>query len=245
MTKTAIVTGASSGIGAAVARRLLSEGWTVGLLARREEKLHEVAEDHPAAVVLPADVTDEGAVEAAFGRFVADAGRLDLLFNNAGLFGTAGPLDELSIAMWREVVEVNLTGMFLCARAAFGRMRRQDPQGGRIVNNGSVSAQVPRPGAAAYTATKHAITGLTKQIALDGRPYGIACGQIDLGNARTELLDDLARRQTEADPEAPPLQTMDVEDAARAVLHMASLPPEANVLQMTVMATNMPLVGRG
>jgi NAD(P)-dependent dehydrogenase (short-subunit alcohol dehydrogenase family) len=243
--KTAIVTGASSGIGAAVARRLLAGGWTVGLLARREEQLREVAGRHPAAVVLPADVTGEDAVEAAFARFAAEAGRLDLLFNNAGLFGTAGPLDELSVEMWREVVEVNLTGMFLCARAAFGQMRRQEPQGGRIVMNGSVSAQAPRPGAAAYTATKHAVTGLTKQIALDGREFGIACGQIDIGNARTDLLNDLARRQAEADPEAPPLPTMDVEDAARAVLHMASLPPEANVLQMTVMATKMPLVGRG
>ncbi|RBI83840.1 short-chain dehydrogenase [Rhodosalinus halophilus] len=243
--RTAIVTGASSGIGAAVARGLLAEGWRVGLVARREARLSEVAAGHPAALVLPADVTSEREVDAVFERFGETAGRLDLLFNNAGIFGTAGPPDELSVEMWREVVEVNLTGMFLCARAAFGRMRRQEPQGGRIVMNGSVSAQAPRPGAAAYTATKHAVTGLTKQIALDGRPFGIACGQIDIGNARTELLDDLARRQAEADPEAPPLETMDVEDAARAVLHMASLPPEANVLQMTVMATKMPLVGRG
>jgi NAD(P)-dependent dehydrogenase (short-subunit alcohol dehydrogenase family) len=243
--RTAIVTGASSGIGAAVARGLLAEGWRVGLVARREAQLAEVAAGHPAALVLPADVTAEREVDAVFERFGETAGRLDLLFNNAGIFGAAGPPDELSVEMWREVVEVNLTGMFLCARAAFGRMRRQEPQGGRIVMNGSVSAQAPRPGAAAYTATKHAVTGLTKQIALDGRPFGIACGQIDIGNARTELLDDLARRQAEADPEAPPLETMDVEDAARAVLHMAALPPEANVLQMTVMATKMPLVGRG
>jgi NAD(P)-dependent dehydrogenase (short-subunit alcohol dehydrogenase family) len=243
--RTAIVTGASSGIGAAVARGLLAEGWRVGLVARREAQLAEVAAGHPAALVLPADVTAEREVDAVFERFGETAGRLDLLFNNAGIFGTAGPPDELSVEMWREVVEVNLTGMFLCARAAFGRMRRQEPQGGRIVMNGSVSAQAPRPGAAAYTATKHAVTGLTKQIALDGRPFGIACGQIDIGNARTELLDDLARRQAEADPEAPPLETMDLEDAARAVLHMAALPPEANVLQMTVMATKMPLVGRG
>jgi NAD(P)-dependent dehydrogenase (short-subunit alcohol dehydrogenase family) len=243
--RTAIVTGASSGIGAAVARGLLAEGWRVGLVARREAQLAEVAAGHPAALVLPADVTAEREVDAVFERFGETAGRLDLLFNNAGIFGAAGPPDELSVEMWREVVEVNLTGMFLCARAAFGRMRRQEPQGGRIVMNGSVSAQAPRPGAAAYTATKHAVTGLTKQIALDGRPFGIACGQIDIGNARTELLDDLARRQAEADPEAPPLEMMDVEDAARAVLHMAALPPEANVLQMTVMATKMPLVGRG
>ncbi|SDE34484.1 SDR family oxidoreductase [Limimaricola pyoseonensis] len=241
--KTAIVTGASSGIGRAVAEELLAHGWTVGLIARRAERLEEIAAAHAGAVPLPCDVTAPEAVEAAFAEFDTTAGRLDLLFNNAGIFVPPALPDEIESSDWDASVAVNLTGMFLCARAAFGRMRRQDPQGGRIVNNGSISAQAPRPGALCYTTTKHAITGLTKGLALDGRAHGIACGQIDIGNARTELIDDLVQREVAAGREAPPV--MEVAHVARAVRHMAELPPEANVLFQTVMATTMPFVGRG
>ena len=238
--KTIIITGASAGIGAACAHAFLDAGWTVGLLARRVEALEAVAAGHARTVVLPCDVTDPAAVDAAFDNFVAQAGRLDVLFNNAGSFGRAAPIDELGVDEWRQVVDVNLHGMFLCARAAFARMRAQDPQGGRIINNGSISAHAPRPGSVAYTTTKHAITGLTKTLSLDGRPFDIACGQIDIGNARTELLEGIIA----ANPgDAPP--TMDVADVARAVLQMASLGPEANVQFMTIMATKMPFVGRG
>ena len=239
--KSILITGASSGIGAACARLFLDEGWTVGLLARRADLLDGVARGHANAVPLPADVTDEAQVEAAFDRFTARAGRLDVLFNNAGTFGKARTIDELSLADWRAVVDLNVTGMFLAARAAFARMRAQDPQGGRIVNNGSISAHVPRERSIAYTTTKHAITGMTRSLSLDGRAYDIACGQIDIGNARTGLLDEAIKA-------APPGQeppTMDVMEAARAVLHMAALPPEGNVQFMTVMATKMPYIGRG
>lgn len=241
--KSIIVTGASSGIGKATAEACLAAGWRVGLAARRKDRLDEVAAGHPAAHILPLDVTDADAVDAAFAEFAAVAGRLDCLFNNAGIFIPAAPLDEISVADWRQAVEVNLTGMFLCARAAFGLMRRQDPAGGRIINNGSVSAYVPRPGAAPYTATKHAVTGLTRQIALDGRPLGITCGQIDIGNAETDMLRDLANRAIAKGETPPPM--MDVSHAADAVLQMASLPPSANVLFQTIMAPEMPYVGRG
>lgn len=240
--KTAIVTGASSGIGEAVALRLLEAGWHVGLLARRTDRLLQIAEGR-AALVLPCDVTDPAAVDAAFDRHAAETGRLDLLFNNAGIFTPAAPPDEIPVEDWLAAVSVNLTGMFLCARAAFGRMRRQAPQGGRIVNNGSVSADRPRPGAAAYTATKHGITGLTKQLALDGRDFDIAAGQIDIGNAETEMVAALRQRAVEAGEPEPPV--MDVAHVADAVLAMAELPPSANVLFQTIMATKMPLIGRG
>ncbi|KAA9005213.1 SDR family oxidoreductase [Histidinibacterium aquaticum] len=240
--KTAVVTGASSGIGRAVALRLMDEGWTVGLLARRRDALVELAEGR-SALVLPCDVTDPDAVEAAFDRFAAETGRLDFLFNNAGIFTPAAPPDEIPVADWLASVSVNLTGMFLCARAAFGLMRRQNPQGGRIVNNGSVSADRPRPGAASYTATKHGVTGLTKQLALDGRTFDIAAGQIDVGNAETEMVAHLKARAREAGEPAPP--TMDVSHVAEAVLAMAELPLSANTLFQTIMATKMPLVGRG
>ena len=236
-----LITGASSGIGAACARLFLAEGWRVGLLARREEMLREVAEGSENAHCLAADVTDEGAVEASFDRFTDWAGRIDVLFNNAGAFGKAAFIDEMDPEEFRAVVDLNVTGMFLCARAAFGRMRRQDPQGGRIVNNGSISAHVPRERSVAYTTTKHAVTGLTRPLSLDGRAFGIACGQIDIGNARTPLLEAAVKAAPPG--EAPP--TMDVDHAARAVLHMAELPPEANVQFMTIMATNMPYIGRG
>ena len=238
--RTALITGASAGIGAACAREFLAAGWRVGLMARRADALAEVAAGHAGAVILPGDVTDPGDVARAFDDFTARAGRLDVLFNNAGRFGPSGPIDEIDHAEWRQVVEVNLHGMFLCAQAAFGRMRRQSPRGGRIINNGSISAHAPRPGAVAYTTTKHAVTGLTKSLSLDGRAHDIACGQIDIGNARTDLLEAAIA----ANPDDPP-PTMDVADVARAVLHMALLPPEANVQFMTLMATNMPYIGRG
>jgi len=238
--KTVLITGASAGIGAACARAFLEAGWRTGLMARREAALREVAAGHENAVILPGDVTSEGDVARCFETFVAEAGRLDVLFNNAGSFGPAGPIDEIGYEDWRQVVEVNLHGMFLCAQAAFGLMRRQSPQGGRIINNGSISAHSPRPGSVAYTTTKHAVTGLTKTLSLDGRPFDIACGQIDIGNARTELLEGIVAQR----PDDPP-PTMDVAEVGRAVLHMAELPPEANIQFMTLMATKMPYIGRG
>lgn len=230
--KRILVTGASGGIGASVARHFLEAGWHVGLLARRADALEVVAAGSAQATLLPADVTDEAAVAQAFETF----GDIDVLFNNAGIFGQGGAIDEISIESWHRVLAVNVTGMFLCARQAFARMRGK---GGRIINNGSVSAYVPRENAVSYTTTKHAITGLTKQLSLDGRPLGIACGQIDIGNARTEMLDDLAKRTGVT----PPM--MEVDDVSRAVLYMADLPLEANVQFMTVMAREMPYIGRG
>lgn len=241
--RTIIVTGASAGIGRAVAERFLAAGWTVGLVARRGDLLREIAAPHPRAMALPCDVTDEEEVLATFLDFESHKGRLDVLFNNAGIFTPPGMIDEIPVADWHRAVAVNQTGMFLCARAAFGLMRRQNPQGGRIINNGSVSADRPREGAVTYTMTKHAITGLTKQLALDGRAFDIACGQIDIGNARTEMVEALIAREQAAGRPVP--HTMDVGIVADAVLRMAELPPEANVLFQTVMATKMPLIGRG
>ncbi|MDJ0995381.1 MAG: SDR family oxidoreductase [Dinoroseobacter sp.] len=240
--KSILVTGASSGIGAAVAERFLTEGWRVGLLARRADALEDVAKGHESAMVLPADVTDEAAVDAAFDQF-ASGGRLDVLFNNAGMFGPQGPIDEIPLEGWKQVVDVNLTGMFLCARAAFRVMRRQNPMGGRIINNGSISAHTPREGSTCYTTTKHGVSGLTKTLSLDGRAYDIACGQIDIGNARTDLV--LGLEKTRAAQGLEPLPSMAVEDVAGAVLHMAQLPAEANVQSMMIMATKMPHIGRG
>jgi NAD(P)-dependent dehydrogenase (short-subunit alcohol dehydrogenase family) len=238
--KSIVITGASGGIGADCAREFLEAGWRVGLIARRAKQLEEVAHGFENAVSLPCDVTDPQAVAAAFGSFAKQAGRLDVLFNNAGRFGRAATIDELSFDDWRQVVDVNVHGMFLCAREAFRIMRAQRPQGGRIINNGSISAHAPRPLSVAYTTTKHAITGLTKALSLDGRPYDIACGQIDIGNARTDLLEGVIA----ANPGDPP-PTMDVAEVGRAVLHMAELPPEANMQFMTLMATKMPYIGRG
>jgi NADP-dependent 3-hydroxy acid dehydrogenase YdfG len=243
MERTILVTGASSGIGWAAADKFLNEGWTVGLLARREDRLQKLAAGRARAVVLPCDVTDPGQVSAAFDSFTAAAGRLDVLFNNAGIFTAAAPIDEIELQDWNAAVNVNLTGMFHCARAAFGKMRRQTPRGGRIINNGSISAHSPREGAATYTITKHAITGLTKSISLDGRAFDIACGQIDVGNARTELLEGILAKAAAAGVEPPP--SMSVDDVAKAVYHMADLPPEANVQFLTIMATKMPYIGRG
>jgi len=242
---TILITGAGSGIGRAAARVFLHAGWTVGLIGRRAEALEETAAGEARAILLPADVTDPAAVDTAFSRFAETAGRLDVLFNNAGITVRNAPVDEIPVEDWLRLCNTNITGMFLCARAAFGQMRRQSPQGGRIINNGSISAQTPRPNSAPYTATKHAITGLTKSTALDGRHFDIACGQIDIGNADTEMALKMKSGILQAHGAIAVEATIDVEYVANAVVHMASLPLEANVLFMTVMATKMPLVGRG
>jgi NAD(P)-dependent dehydrogenase (short-subunit alcohol dehydrogenase family) len=241
--KTILITGASAGIGRAAALGFLDAGWKVGLLARREEPLRAVTEGNANALALPADVTDAASVAAAFETFCDWAGRIDVLFNNAGIFGKAGPIDEIDVETWQDVVNVNMNGMFYCAREAFGRMRRQSPQGGRIINNGSISAHVPRDGSICYTATKHAVTGMTRTLSLDGRPFGIACGQIDIGNARTEMVEALHHRTIAAGKTPDP--TMDVKNVTEALLFMATREPEANVQFMTVMATTMPYIGRG
>ncbi|MFA8443264.1 SDR family oxidoreductase [Yoonia sp.] len=235
--KSIIITGASSGIGRVTAEYFLTQGWRVGLIARRADTLAEITHDN--VVLLPCDVTDEAAVDAAFARF----GHLDVLFNNAGMFGPQTTIDQIALEDWKQVVDVNLTGMFLCARAAFRQMRSQTPQGGRIINNGSISAFTPREGSICYTATKHGVSGLTKTLSLDGRAFDIACGQIDIGNARTDLVMNLEK--TRAAQGLDPLPSMAVEDVARSVFHMATLPPEANVQSMMVMATKMPHIGRG
>jgi NAD(P)-dependent dehydrogenase (short-subunit alcohol dehydrogenase family) len=244
MSRTAVVTGAGSGIGAATVAALVADGWSVVLAGRRREPLEAVA-GTSGGLVVPTDVTDEASVRALFDRVVDEHGRLDLLVNNAGSFGPARDVDEVSLAEWQEVVAVNLTGVFLCSREAFRVMRSQAPQGGRIINNGSISAQVPRPLSAAYTASKHAVTGLTKSLSLDGRPYGIACGQLDVGNAATAMTDRMAAGVRQADGSVRPEPRMAVEDVARAVAYMASLPLDANVANLTVHATTMPYVGRG
>ena len=245
----ALVTGAGSGIGKASALALARTGWNVALVGRRREPLEDVAREITAlgrrAVAAPSDVGDPEAVKALFAQIEREFGRLDLLFNNAGRGAPAVPIDELTFAQWTAVVDVNLNGAFLCAQGAFGLMKRQRPQGGRIINNGSISAHTPRPFSAPYTATKHAITGLTKSIALDGRAHDIACGQIDIGNALTEM----ARKQTQGVPQADGRiavePTMDPDEVGAAVAHMANLPLSTNILTMTIMATKMPFVGRG
>ncbi len=243
MTGTMLVTGASSGIGRAAAEAALAAGWMVGLFARRRDALEEVAQGRPGALVLTGDVTKIDDVEAAVAELAGEWGRLDVLFNNAGIFTPPGTIDEIDYEHWTNAVAVNLTGMFNAARAAFGQMRRQEPQGGRIINNGSISAHVPRPGSVTYTATKHAITGLTKTLSLDGRPFDIACGQIDIGNARTPMVEDLVKRTLEEGGTPP--ETMDVAHVAEAILQMAGLPLATNVQFMTIMATKMPYIGRG
>ncbi len=239
------ITGASAGIGRATAELFLSKGWEVALLARRAAALAEVGGEHQTALPLPCDVTDEDAVDAAFGAIARRFGRLDVLFNNAGRMLPGQLIDEMSVTDWRSMVDVNLTGMFLCARAAFGQMRRQEPAGGRIINNVSVSAHAPRPGSVAYTATKHAVTGLTKTLALDGRPFDIAAGQIDIGNVRTDLAAQIAKGMPQADGSVRAEPMMDLPQVTEAVLHMASQPKGANIPFLTIMATNMPWLGRG
>ena len=245
MDKIAIVTGAGSGIGRAVARTLLSAGYKVALAGRRSEQLEETAAGSSGALAVPTDVTDPTSVVSLFETTRQRFGRLDLLFNNAGTGAPPVPFEELSIEDWRRVVDTNLTGVFLCAREAVRLMKSQEPRGGRIINNGSISAYVPRPRAAAYTATKHAVTGLTKQIALDCRAFDICCGQIDIGNAGTEMTARMKEGVLQANGALAVEPTMDVQNVANAVLHMASLPLDANVLFMTVMSNKMPYVGRG
>jgi len=243
-----IITGAGSGVGRATALAFLGAGWGVGLLGRRADALEETASlagGTDRALVLPTDVTDPDAVAAAFAATVARFGRLDALFNNAGSGSPPATIDETSVETWRRVVDVNLTACFLCARAAFAQMRAQDPQGGRIINNGSISAHVPRPGSAPYTSTKHAITGLTRTISLDGRPYNIACGQIDIGNAETPMTERMTQGVPQADGSVAVEDRMDVDHVAQAVLQMAELPLESNVQFMTIMATKMPFIGLG
>ena len=249
MSKIALVTGAGSGIGRAVSLGLQAAGYSVVLAGRRAAKLEETAAmaDPAGGRVLPvpADVTDPAAVRALFAKTREAFGRLDLLFNNAGANAPAVPMEDLTCEQWNTVVGVNLTGAFLCAQEAIKLMKSQQPRGGRIINNGSISAHAPRPNSAPYTATKHAITGLTKCIALDGRRYDIACGQIDIGNAATEMTERMTQGVLQADGSLRPEPRMDSRHVADAVLYMAGLPLEANVLFMTVMATTMPLVGRG
>src|SRR5262245_7944816 len=248
MTKVAIVTGAGSGIGRATAIALLREGYSVALAGRRADALEQTASQAGTgghALAIPTDVTDPVSVRGLFDATISTFGRVDLLFNNAGTGAPAVPLEDLTIEQWRRVVDVNLTGAFLCTQEAFRRMKAQSPRGGRIINNGSISAHTPRVFSAPYTATKHAITGLTKSTALDGRAFDIACGQIDIGNAETPLTARMKEGVPQASGSVAAEPTMDVEHVARAVVYMASLPLDANVLLMTVMATRMTYVGRG
>jgi len=249
MNKVAIVTGAGSGIGRASALALLKAGWHVALAGRRADALdatRAAAGDATyRALAVPTDASDPAAVKALFSATRDAFGRLDLLFNNAGTGAPAIPLEELTVEQWRSVVDINLTAVFLCTQEAFRLMKSQSPRGGRIINNGSISAHAPRPLSAPYTATKHAITGLTKSTSLDGRAYGIACGQIDIGNAATEMTERMTQGVLQANGQTAVEPRMNVQHVADAVVHMASLPLDANVQFMTVMATNMPFVGRG
>ncbi len=246
--KVAIVTGAGTGIGRASALALLGDGFRVGLVGRRKEPLESTAADSGArdrALVLPADVTRPGDVKAAFARVKDAWGRLDVLFNNAGTAAPAVPMEDLSFEQWKAVVDVNLSGLFLCSQEAIRLMKAQAPRGGRIINNGSISAHTPRPNSAPYTATKHAVTGLTKSISLDGRAHDIACSQIDIGNAATEMTERMSLGVPQADGSTRVEPRMDVAHVGSAVLFMARLPLDANVLFMTLMANGMPFVGRG
>lgn len=240
MTRTILITGAGSGIGRATADLFLAEGWNVALLGRREAALRETADGRD-ALILPCDVSDPAQIDAAFARLQ----RLDVLFNNAGISLPAAPIDEIAVDDWLRLCQTNITGMFLTARAAFGLMRRQTPQGGRIINNGSISAQVPRPGSAPYTMSKHAVTGLTRTLGLDGRAFNIACGQIDIGNALTDMAAAFPKGVPQADGTVRAEPVMDVAHVARMLLHMASLPLEVNTPFVTIMARDMPYIGRG
>jgi len=247
--KVAIITGAGTGIGKRAALALLHEGYSAVLAGRRREPLEATAVEGKSSgsrvLVVPTDVGDPASVKALFAQTKDTFGRLDLLFNNAGVGAPGIPLEDLTYEQWKSVVDINLTGAFLCTQEAFRIMKSQDPRGGRIINNGSISAHTPRPNSAPYTATKHGMTGLTKATALDGRKYDIACGQIDIGNAATEMTARMKRGVPQADGSLAVEPTFDAQQVARAVVYMASLPLEANVLFMTVMATKMPLVGRG
>ena len=244
--RVAIVTGAGSGIGKASALALIAAGYSVALAGRRVDKLEQVAaEAGAAALAVPTDVTDPVSVQQLFDTTTQRFGRLDVLFNNAGMGAPAVPLEDLTFAQWTAVVNVNLTGVFLCTQAAFRVMKAQSPPGGRIINNGSISAQVPRPNSAPYTATKHAVTGLTRATSLDGRKYNIACGQIDIGNAATNMTERMKGGVPQADGSTREEPRMHVNNVANAVVYMASLDLEANVQFMTIMATTMPYIGRG
>jgi NADP-dependent 3-hydroxy acid dehydrogenase YdfG len=243
--RTAVVTGAGSGLGRAMAGALADDGWSVALLGRTRTPLEETAAAGDSTLVLPTDVTDERQVDEAFAALRDAWGRLDLLVNNAGSFGPSGEIDEIAIDDWRATVEVNLTGMFLCTRAAVRLMKAQDPPGGRVINNGSISAHVPRPGSVAYTATKHAVTGLTRAVALDGRAHAIAVGQIDVGNAATEMTAGIATGARQADGSVRPEATFDPAHVAATVVHIARLPLDVSVPFTTILATGMPYLGRG
>jgi NAD(P)-dependent dehydrogenase (short-subunit alcohol dehydrogenase family) len=247
--RVAVVTGAGSGLGREVTHALLSAGYRVALAGRREDALRETLAGAEAAadraIVVPTDVADREAVAALFARVRDELGRVDVLFNNAGLFGRSAPIEDVAFEDWQAIVATNLSGAFACAQEAFRAMKDQSPRGGRIINNGSISAHVPRPFAVGYTATKHAMTGLTRQIALEGRAHDIAGGQIDIGNAATEMTAAMQRGVPQADGSIAAEATMDARHVADAVLYMAGLPLDANVLFMTVMATKMPYVGRG
>jgi len=247
MNRICLVTGAGSGVGRAAALALLGDGDIVYLIGRRMDPLQETAGMTTAGTAIPvtADVTDPASVDALFARIKADHGRLDVLFNNAGMAAPSTNFGDLTWAQWRNMLAVNLDGMFLCASAAFRMMREQSPQGGRIINNGSISAHTPRPGSAPYTASKHGVTGLTKAISLDGRAFNIACGQIDIGNAATAMTKSMTAGVPQADGRLAVEPRMDVDDVGRTILFMAGMPAEANVQFITVMATNMPFVGRG
>ncbi|MGB8815002.1 MAG: SDR family oxidoreductase [Paracoccaceae bacterium] len=245
MASTIIITGAGSGIGRVTAQTFLAQGWKVGLIGRRADALAQTAAGHENALVLPCDVTDPASVDAAFAQAIAQWGRIDVLFNNAGMSLPGAPIDEIPVADWLALSGVNITGMFLCARAAFGQMRRQSPQGGRIINNGSISAHVPRPGSAPYTMSKHAVTGLTRSLGLDGRPFNIACGQIDIGNALTDMAVAMTKGVPQADGTTRIESVMDTTHVADAIVHMAGLPLSVNVPFITIMATTMPFIGRG
>lgn len=243
--KTIIITGAGRGIGRATALAFLDAGWAVGLIGRDVPALEETAKGYEGALVLGCDVSEEQAVDRAFGAACDRWGHLDVLFNNAGIMLKGALIDEIAVQDWRDLIDINLTGSFICARAAFRQMRKQLPQGGRIINNGSISAHAPRWGSVAYTASKHAITGLTKTLSLDGRPFDIACSQIDIGNALTDMARTMTTGMPQADGSMKVEAVMDVAHVAQAVLHMASLPLEVNVQFMNIMATKMPFVGRG
>lgn len=244
MTKSILITGAGAGIGRITAQRFIAAGWNVALMGRREGPLRETAMGKN-ALILVGDVGIAADVDTCFAKLSSEWGRLDVLFNNAGIAAKSAPIDEIPVQDWLAVMQTNISGMFLCSRAAFGLMRRQDPQGGRIINNGSISAQVPRPGSAPYTVSKHAVTGLTKTLALDGRRFNIACGQIDIGNALTDMTQGFASGVPQANGSVMVEPTMPADDVAGAVLHMANLPLTTNVPFMTIMARDMPLLGRG
>ncbi len=245
MSKIALVTGGGSGIGKACALKLVENGYTVVVTGRRQDALDDTVAQMGGGLAIACDVTDPAQVDGLYARITDQLGRLDVLFNNAGTNVPAAPIGDVPPEDFLKVMNVNLYGAFLCARGAFNVMRAQDPQGGRIINNGSISAAVPRPGSAPYTSSKHAITGMTRSISLDGRPFNIACGQIDIGNTASDMTSQMSGGVPQADGTMKPEPVMGVENVANAVLHMAGLPPEANIQFMTIMATTMPFIGRG